>query len=99
VDDLDNRFIYEDIVRILRTQKGTRQIIVATHNPNIPVLGDAELIVALEASERKAYVREQGAVDRESVREAVKKIMEGGEEAFRRRAEKYGWVVEGGKES
>lgn len=98
-DDLDNRFIYEDIVQILRKQKGTRQIIVATHNPNIPVLGDAELIVVLEASERKAYVREQGAVDGTPVREAVKKIMEGGERAFRRRAEKYGWLVEGGKAS
>lgn len=88
-DDLDNRFIYEAIVRILRDQKGKRQIIAATHNPNIPVLGDAELIVALDASEGKARTLEQGAIDRENVREAVKRIMEGGEEAFRRRAEKY----------
>jgi len=80
-------------VRILRDQKGARQIIAATHNPNIPVLGDAELIVALEASEGKAYLLEQGAVDGAKIREVVKRIMEGGEEAFRRRAEKYGWIV------
>ena len=49
-DDLDNRFIYEDIVRILREQKGKRQILAATHNPNIPVLGHAELIIALDAT-------------------------------------------------
>jgi len=91
-DDLDNRFIYEDIVRLLREQKGRRQILAATHNPNIPVLGDAELTVALEASEDRARIVVQGSVDRAEVREAVKRIMEGGEEAFRRRAEKYGWT-------
>jgi len=90
-DDLDNRFIYEDIVRILREQKGARQVLVATHNPNIPVLGDAELIVALESSEGRGFIADQGSVDRESVRELVKRIMEGGEDAFRLRAEKYGW--------
>lgn len=92
-DDLDNRFIYDDIVRILREQKSKRQIIVATHNPNIPVLGDAELVVALEAQEGKARIGEQGSVDKRNVREMIKSIMEGGEEAFRRRAEKYGWPI------
>jgi hypothetical protein len=94
-DDLDNRFIYERIVRILREQKAKRQIIAATHNPNIPVLGDAELILALGAREGKSSVHEIGSIDRRDVREAVKKIMEGGEDAFRRRARKYG--VAGGE--
>ena len=91
-DDLDNRFVYEDIVRILRAQKGCRQILAATHNPNIPVLGHAELIVALEATEARAEIRAQGAIDRPEVQEFVKEVMEGGENAFRRRAEKYGWI-------
>jgi len=91
-DDLDNRFIYEDIVRILRAQKGKRQILVATHNPNIPVLGHAELIVALEATESKASIAALGALDRLEIQKFVKDVMEGGEDAFRRRAEKYGWL-------
>ncbi|MEW6048018.1 MAG: ABC transporter ATP-binding protein, partial [Bacillota bacterium] len=93
-DDLDNRFIYEDIVKILRGAKAKRQIVVATHNPNIPVLGDAELIVAMDVREGKAGILAQGAVDLLEVRDAVKRIMEGGEDAFRRRAEKYGWYIE-----
>jgi len=93
-DDLDNRFIYEDIVKILRNQKEKRQVIVATHNPNIPVLGDAELIASLESAINAARVSVQGSVDRLEVCEAVKHIMEGGEQAFRRRAEKYGWTVD-----
>lgn len=94
-DDLDNRFIYDDIVRILRDQKGERQIVVATHNPNIPVLGDAELIAVLESVGGKGHVVQVGSVDGTIVRERVKRIMEGGEEAFRLRAEKYGWVAAG----
>lgn len=99
-DDLDNRFIFEDVVRLLREQKGRRQIVVATHNPNIPVLGDAELILVLDA-ERQPDGREAGrvalagSIDGREVREAVKRIMEGGEEAFLRRARKYGWPTGG----
>jgi hypothetical protein len=90
-EDLDNRFVYDDIVRILRDQKGKRQFIFATHNANIPVTADAELIVALMAEADHASIDVQGGIDRAAVRDAVKQIMEGGEEALRRRAEKYGW--------
>src|SRR5204863_7186477 len=48
-DDLDNRFVYDDVVQRLRSAKGRRQLVVATHNANIPVLGDAEQILVLEA--------------------------------------------------
>lgn len=95
-DDLDNRFVYEDVVQILREQKGLtnarrrRQVIAATHNPNIPVIGDAELVLALEAREGRAQVIGRASIDERGIRELVKSIMEGGEEAFRRRAEKYG---------
>jgi chromosome segregation protein len=95
-DDLDNRFVYEDVVQILREQKGLknekkrRQIIAATHNANIPVLGDAELILALEARGDRVEIIGRASTDDRSIRELVKAIMEGGDEAFRRRAEKYG---------
>lgn len=89
-DDLDNRFIYEDVVRLLREQKNRRQVIAATHNPNIPVLAHAELIVALEAESERARIAVQGGMDHPEVQEQVRRVMEGGEEAFRRRAEKYG---------
>src|SRR5439155_7803119 len=49
-DDLDNRFITEGVVPRMREEKQRRQFIFSTHNANIPVLGDAELIVGLSAS-------------------------------------------------
>lgn len=44
-DDLDNRSIYNQLVEFLRKRKKTRQIIIVTHNPNLVLGADAELIV------------------------------------------------------
>ncbi len=95
-DDLDNRFVYEDIVQLLREQKGLkdskkrRQIIAATHNANIPVIGDAELVIGLDARDGRGQVIGRASIDERDIRELVKSVMEGGQEAFMRRAEKYG---------
>lgn len=91
-EDLDNRFIYEDVVKILREMKAKRQLIIATHNANIPVLGDSELIVVLDKKNERCVVNNEGSIDIEDVKTDVKNIMEGGEEAFRIRTEKYGGV-------
>jgi len=91
-EDLDNRFIYEDVVKILREMKEKRQLFIATHNANIPVLGDAELILVLETESEKCVINNKGSIDKEDIKTDVKNIMEGGEEAFRIRSEKYGGV-------
>lgn len=44
-DDLDNRSVYEGLVKFLKNKKRERQIIVATHNANIVVGADAENII------------------------------------------------------
>ncbi len=89
-EDLDNRFIYEDVVKILREIKNNRQVILVTHNANIPVLGDAEQVFVLEASNNECIIKDIGSIDKISIAQNIKSIMEGGEEAFKRRIEKYG---------
>ncbi|MCJ9720132.1 hypothetical protein MOV66_02590 [Agrobacterium sp. SHOUNA12C] len=95
-DDLDNEFVFEQLVPMLRSSKEKRQIIVVTHNANVPVNGDAELIVPLEVRNsqgtQKIIDRELtvGALDKPPVQRAVELILEGSSEAFRRRREKYG---------
>jgi ABC-type cobalamin/Fe3+-siderophores transport system ATPase subunit len=95
-DDLDNRFVYEDVVSLLRDEKGVadparrRQIIAATHNANIPVNGDAELVLSLADDGGHCQVRTRASIDDPTVREEIRTVLEGGAEAFRRRAEKYG---------
>jgi hypothetical protein len=96
-DDLDNRFITEGVVPRMRDEKQRRQFIFSTHNANIPVLGDAELIVGLSASgeaehgHARVAAEHMGSIDAKSVRELVEEILEGGEEAFERRRRKYGF--------
>ena len=90
-DDLDNQFIYNVVVDLLRKRKFSRQIVVATHNANIPVNGDAELIVALEARERLGVVLANGSIDSAEIKHNVSIIMEGSADAFRLRRERYGY--------
>ena len=93
-DNLDNKLIFDLVVEVLRSLKEKRQIIVATHNPNIPVSGDAEQIIVLDApSEDKGKVVEQGSIDCTQIIEQVKEVMEGSEEAFKIRAQKYGFKL------
>ena len=92
-DDLDNNFIYKGIVRHLRELKGKRQIIASTHNANVPVLGDAELIVALESDGSRGRPTEAGvgSLDDRTVRALVEDILEGGPAAFDARQHLYGF--------
>ncbi len=88
---VDNQYIYDVVVDLLRKRKFSRQILIATHNANIPVNGDAELIVALGVRNRLGAVLEEGSIDSRAVSEQVSIIMEGNAEAFRLRGERYGY--------
>ena len=96
-DDLDNRFITEGIVPIMRREKRRRQFVFSTHNANIPVLGDAELILGLAASgeakdgQARIAPEHMGAIDSRPVRELVEETLEGGKDAFEMRRSKYGF--------
>lgn len=81
-DDLDTTLIYELLVRRLREMKQTRQIIVVTHNPNIVVHGDAELVVSLEAHNGQTRIAFHGGLQEERARDEVCRVMEGGRAAF-----------------
>ncbi len=88
-DELDSNFVFRELIPMLRKVKSKRQLIMATHNANLPVNGDAELVYAFEAQGGKGEVLAQGGLDQGAVTKAVLDIMEGTEEAFRRRREKY----------
>ena len=91
-DDLDNRFIADTIVPLIKKGKFSRQMIFATHNANIPVLGDAELVIGMPSNIEDDNEREtKGALDSDDVRQMVEEVLEGGKQAFERRRKKYGF--------
>ena len=90
-DELDNRFLFETVLPALKRLKGRRQIIVATHNPNIVVNGDADQVIQLEATANRGRVSCAGAIEEPAVRDAIVRTVDGGDEAFRLRRLKYGF--------
>jgi PHP domain len=90
-DDLDNAFIFNSVVSNLRGIKERRQVILVTHNANIAVLGDSELLLPMRREASIGRVVERGSIDRPPTKSAVQQILEGGELAFQRRKEIYGY--------
>lgn len=90
-DELDNRFLFQTMLPALKRLKGKRQIIVATHNANIVVNGDADQVIQLEATATQGRIAGSGAIEDPAVRDAIVRTVDGGDEAFRLRRLKYGF--------
>ncbi len=90
-DNLDSEFIAKTIVENLKKIKEKRQVIIVTHNANIAVLGDAELIVPLKSTNIKSHILNAGSVDRKETRAVCCEVLEGGSQAFTRRKDIYGF--------
>ncbi len=83
-DDLDNKVIYDEVISTIIKKKPHIQFIFATHNANIPVLGDAERVLVVEFQDTKIDVS-QGNIDLGITQKQIIDIMEGGKEAFDKR--------------
>ncbi len=94
-DDLDNQTIYEEVIKQIKSLKGNMQFIFATHNANIPVLGDSEKLIACTNVDNKEIMLLTGTIDNHPIQERIVNIMEGGKEAFRLRKDIYNiWKIE-----
>lgn len=89
-DDLDNRLIYDLVVDQMKTSKEVRQIIVVTHNANIPVNGDSEHIIVMDSETKHIQVKFTGSVETKEIKQEICNIMEGGIDAFDMRSKRYG---------
>lgn len=88
-DDLDNHLITDLVVERLKICKNKRQIVVVTHNANIPVNGDAELVVTMNSQSKDVEIFTAGTIEEKLVREEICNVMEGGTKAFKMRASRY----------
>jgi energy-coupling factor transporter ATP-binding protein EcfA2 len=87
-DNLDNHFIYETVVESIQRLKKKRQMIFITHNANIPVLAEADLVIVMNSNGKIGYIEKSGSVD--ECREHIVDLLEGGREAFELRRKRYG---------
>ena len=88
-DNLDNGFVHGTIVETILRVKQTRQLVFVTHNPNIPVLADAERILVLSSDGQHGTVKNTGNVD--ECKSDIVTLLEGGEDAFKKRKNRYAY--------
>ena len=86
-DDMDNQVIYKELIKTIKKAKENIQFIFTTHNPNIPVLGDAEEVIGLKNED--ILTIDNDSIDNEVIQKDIVEIMEGGQEAFQRREKIY----------
>jgi len=89
-DHIDNAFIVDTLISSIKRRAKSTQVIVTTHNANIPVLGGASEVIHLNSDGTRGYVLNEGELDSPQIVNAISNVMEGGRSAFKRRAEFYG---------
>ena len=93
-DDIDNRAI-DSIIRNIWNAKKKRQLVFTSHNANLVVNGDAELVICCDykdaSSQTRGVIKAEGAIDAKEIKDEITSVMEGGEKAFRLRKDKYGF--------
>ncbi|MGQ2914561.1 TrlF family AAA-like ATPase [Microbacterium aurantiacum] len=93
-DDLDSDTVQKIVGKIWQS-KNRRQLIFSSHNANLVVNGDADLVLVCAyvnvGDQSAGHIKTEGAIDVDAVRSEITAVMEGGEKAFRLRKEKYGF--------
>jgi len=88
-DDLDNQTIYDEVIKEILKLKGKMQFVFATHNANIPVLGDSECVVECDFDDATQIKINEGTIDTPATQKSIVNIMEGGKDAFNKRKNIY----------
>lgn len=88
-DHIDNAFITKTLITAILRRSDKGQMILTTHNANIPVLGDADQVIQMASDGSRGYEAVSGNLSDLKIIEAISSVMEGGAEAFKRRAKFY----------
>ena len=89
-DNLDNQSVYNKLVPSVLEAKKNRQVILITHNPNLAIACDSELIICSEKSHSENRIEYfEGAIEDNIIKEKVIDVLEGTMPAFDLRTIKY----------
>jgi ABC-type Mn2+/Zn2+ transport system ATPase subunit len=88
-DHIDNAFIVDTLISAILRRAGDGQVVVTTHNANVPVLGEAKQVVHLDSDGARGFVLASGSLESSEIVKAITNVMEGGREAFDYRAKFY----------
>ncbi|WP_195405225.1 Spaf_1101 family AAA-like ATPase [Streptococcus constellatus] len=93
-DNLDSRYIYNNLVQILRDVKNKRQIIVATHNATIVTNAMSDLVILMESDGEHGWVEQCGYPSEDIIKKHIVNYLEGGQESFEHKVKIYKRVID-----
>ena len=93
-DNLDNRYIYENLVKELKKVKTNRQVIIATHNSTIVTNAMADLVIVMETKDGHGQVRKKGYPGEKFIKYEIVNCLEGGISSFNHKIQTYKEVLD-----
>ena len=92
-DNLDNPYIYSNLVKSLREVKNNRQVILVTHSSTIVTNSDAEQVIVLNSNNECGWVEQKGYPSDQKVLKYILIYLEGGVYSFKHKMETYTTVL------
>ena len=88
-DNLDNQYIYKNLVQQLREAKSKRQVIIATHNATLVTNTNAEQVCVMQSNGDRGWIDSSGYVGTPKIKKQIVNYLEGGIESFVHKCEIY----------
>ncbi len=86
-NDIDVSGISNDLKKLVLDQKERRQVIVATHSPNLLLLTDSENVIVAE-NKNNSIKYHNGGIEEKQIQDDIVTILEGGGDALKKRMQK-----------
>lgn len=93
-DNLDNQYIYKNLVAQLREIKEKRQVIIATHNSTLVTNAKADQVCLMCSDNEHGWVETTGYPGEEKIKKHIINYLEGGEESFKHKMAMYKIVLD-----
>lgn len=92
-DNLDNQYVFKNLIKDLRDIKDTRQVIMATHSSTIVTNAKAEQVIVMESDNKHAWLSARGFPSEKVIVQHILNYLEGGKESFKHKALLYNDVL------
>lgn len=92
-DNLDNQYIYKNLVESLKHIKNNRQVIIVTHNSTIVTNAETEQVVVLNSNNKNGWVEKLGYPTDPKVTKLILNYLEGGIDSFKHKMESYSNIL------
>lgn len=92
-DNLDNQYIYKNLVNSLKRIKSLRQVIVVTHNSTIVTNADSEQVIVMNSDNKNGWIERIGYPAEKNIIKHIVNYMEGGEDSFKHKKQIYSLFI------